>query len=186
MPLNPTPSTSITRPDLAASFDEFDLEASRRGFVGLRVFPVFESNKQAAVFKKRKVKDLLKEAETKRASGADYGRTNWQFEEDNFATSDHGIEETVDDRESEIYADYFDAERDSAQQARDIVLRNHERRVATAVIDTAVWTGAALTTAVGTPWSTTATSTPISDVRGAKFKVRQNSGLIPNAMVVGW
>lgn len=183
MPLNPVPTTSMTRPDLAAAFDEFDLEASRMGFVGLRVMPVFESNKQSAVFKRRSIESLLHEAETRRASGGDYKRGSWTFEEDNFATAEHGFEETVDDRESEIYADYFQAEVASAAQARDIVLRNHERRVA-AKISAALFSGQ--TTAAGTVFSTTSSATPIAKVRDAKIAVRDRCGLIPNVGVIGW
>lgn len=181
MSVNPTPATSLTRPDLAASFDQFDLEASRKGFIGLDVLPVFESSKQSATFKKRTIEQLLIEAASDRTSGGDYNRGNWRFTEDNFNTKDQGFEETVDDRESAIYADYFDAEKDSADQARDVVLRNYERRVSTAVE-----AGITNTTAAGTAWSTVATASPIANIRAAQIAVRLRTGIVPDTLVLEW
>jgi hypothetical protein len=34
-----TPSTAIQRPDLGLALEEFDLEMSRQGFIGSKVFP---------------------------------------------------------------------------------------------------------------------------------------------------
>jgi hypothetical protein len=47
---SPTSALSTQRPDLAASFEEYDLEASRAGFVGNQIFPTMEVNKQAGSF----------------------------------------------------------------------------------------------------------------------------------------
>ena len=182
----PHPSTALSRPDLGGSLMEFDNEANRAGFIGLRVFPVFESARQNAEFGKFKIESLLQERDTTRAAGAGYARQQNQFTTDNFATREHGAEEPVDDRESKIYATYFDAEMVAARRARDVVLRNLEKRVKAKVQDTATWTGAALTTAVGTPWTMIATSTPITDVRGAVIKVYQNSGMLANRVVLSW
>lgn len=182
----PSPSTSLAtlRPDIAASFMEFDLAMDRAGFVATRVLPVFEVQKQSGKFGKIPIEQLLQKRETKRASGAGYSRGKWTFTDASYATEEHGAEEPVDDREAEMYSDYFDAEVISGMRAMDAVLRNAEERVADAIFNTTTWTGAALTTAVTTPWATLATAVPLTDVEKAVIKVYDGTGIWPNALIM--
>lgn len=182
----PSPSSSLAtlRPDLAASFEKYDLEASRAGFIGHRVFPVMEVAKASGTFGMIPLEQLLANRETRRAPGAGYQRQDWKFETGSFVCEEHGAEEAVDDREASIYRDYFDAELIAAARARDVVLRNAERRIAAAVFNTTTFTGASLTTAVSTPWSTIASATPVSDVEAAARKVWDLTGLWPNAVIM--
>ena len=48
------------------------------------------------------------------------------------------------------------------------------------------WTGAALTTAVSTKWTVSATATPIKDVLAAIQKVRASCGDEPNALILSY
>lgn len=184
----PSPSSSLStqRPDLAGSMLAFDLEMALNGFVGLRIAPAIESARKAGTFGKIPVEQLLKARVTLRSPGSPYSRGNFTFTPVTFSCDEHGAEEPVDDTEATIYADYFDAELVAAQRARDSVLRNFEIRVAALVSDTAVWTGASLTTAVSTPWTTTASATPVADVTAAVNKVYDASGLVANALIVSW
>lgn len=182
----PSPSTSLAtlRPELAGSLMQFDLAADRQGFIGHRVLPVFEAGKASGDFGKITVASLLQNRETKRTPGAGYARGNWQFTKDSYACEEHGAEEPVDDNQAAMYSDYFNAEQVSAQRAIDVVLRNAERRIADLIFNSTTWTGAALTTSVGTPWSTVATAVPITDVFNAVLKVYDNSGMWANALVI--
>lgn len=180
------PSTSISsfRPDLQTGFEEFDLAADRAGFIGHRVLPYFDVNVAGGTFPKIKIESLLQNRETERSPGAGYSRGDWNFTKDTFSTGEHGAEEPVDDNELKLYANYFNLEQISAARAYDAVLRNAEKRAAAMVFNTTVWTGAALATAVGTEWSTAATSTPIEDVEAAVRKVWSGTGLWPNALII--
>ena len=184
----PSPSGALAtkRPDLAGSFMEFGLELNRLGFIGQQVFPVFETQKDGGKFGLIPIEQILKGGETKRAPGAKYPRGDWTFAPASFQTEEHGWEEPVDDAESRMYAEYFDAEQISAMRARDVVLRNYEKRVSAAVIDTARWTGAALTTAAAAAWATAASATPLTDVKNAKQKIYDGSGLIANAIIMSY
>lgn len=179
----PSPSASLAtqRPDLAGSFMEFDLAMNRAGFISTRVFPVLEVASQAGTFGRIPIAQLLQNRDTLRAPGAGYSRQTWKFTTDSYATQEHGAEEAVDDRESRMYADYFDAELISAERARSAVMRNGEKRVID-VISTN-WTGD--TAAAANGWET-ATGTPIGDVETAVRAVYDNSGLRANAMVISW
>jgi len=181
----PSPKTSLAtlRPDLA-SFEEFDLAMDRQGFIGHRVLTVIDVAKASGVFGRIKLVDLLQNRETARAPGSGYSRGSFRFDDETFATKEHGTEEPIDDVEAEMYAEYFDAEQISTQRAYDAVLRNAEKRVAAAVFNTTTWTGTGLTTAVGTKWDVFATATPITDVLAAKKKVWDGVGMWPNALVI--
>lgn len=182
----PSPATSLAtlRPDLAESFMEFDLMAEMAGYVGTRVFPVVEVARQAGNFGKIPLEQLLKNRETKRAPGAGYSRSNWTFDDAAYACMEHGAEEPVDDREAEMYADYFDAEVIAAQRAMADVLRNAEKRIADAVFNTTTWTGASLTTGITHEWDDATNAVPITDVEAAVRKIYDNSGLWANALVI--
>lgn len=179
---SPTPSAAVGRPDLGATLEEFDLEGSRLGFVGLKLMPVIEVAEQSANIGKIPIEQLLQESETDRASSGGYSRGSYTFNDFYYATKEQGREEPVDDRLARIYRRYFDAEVVATKRARDVVLRNHERRVTTKLTTTGSYTNAAATTL----WSTAATATPVTDVLTRMKAVRLACGMIPNTVVMEW
>lgn len=182
---SPNGSLATQRPDLA-SFLAFDLEAEKNNYVGHQVFPVIDVDRQAGNFGKIPLEQLLAKGETARAPGSGYSRGDWKFEPAKYATTEHGWEEPIDDREAGMYRDYFDAEVISTQRAFSMVLRNAEQRIADAVFDPAVWTTASFTTAITNEWDKNHKSdaVPIDDVEYAVHQVYKNSGLWPNALVI--
>ena len=184
----PAPSTSLAtlRPDLAESFMEFDLEMDARGFVSNRVFPVVDVASQAGNFGRIPLEELLQQRDTKRAPGSGYARGNFTFKPETYACEEHGAEEPVDDREAQMYAEYFNAEVISTLRAYSSVLRNAEQRVADAVFNTTTWDGSALTTEITNEWDSnhTTDAVPIDDVEAAVQKIYDNSGLWANALII--
>jgi len=182
----PAPSGSLAtlRPDLGASFMDFDLAMDRQGFISQRVLPVFETAVQSGTFGRIRLKELLQNRETKRQSGAGYARGNWNFDDEAFACTENGAEEPVDDREAKMYANYFDAEEVSSARAYDAVLRNQEKRVADLLFNATTWNGAALSTGITNEWDDYANAVPIDDVEGAVRKVWSGTGLWPNALII--
>lgn len=183
MPSFPATAQTNLRPDLAMAMERYPLQASQAGFIALQVFPVIEVPKKVGRFEVRNVEDLLQEHDTARAPTTGYargggGKTGTPI---TWATTDHGFEELIDDSEDSIYSDYFDSELDASRRARDVVLRNHERRV-TAL---ASGTGVTNTTAAGTAWDQSA-ATPIDNVRAAKVAIYNRVGLEPNTLIVPW
>jgi len=180
----PSPSSSLAtlRPDLADSLQEFDLDMDRNGFVASRVLPVFETQLQTSPFGKIPVEQLLQNPDTARAPGSGYNRGNFTFTTDTYTCEEHGWEEPVDDRESQMYASYFDAETVSAMRARDAVLRNYEKRVAAAVFNSTTWTSH--TTGVTTEWSTVASAIPVTDVHNAVLSVYSQCGMWADSLII--
>lgn len=183
----PTSVTSLAtlRPDLAESFEAFDLEAEKAGYIARKVLPTVDVASQAGNFGKIPLEQLLQQRDTKRAPGSGYSRGNFTFDDSTYSCKENGAEEPIDDREAKMYAEYFDAETVSTQRAYNAVLANAEKRVADAIFNTSTWTGAALTTDVSSvPWATIASAKPLANVEAAIQKVYDGSGLWPNALVI--
>jgi len=180
------PSTALQRPDLGATLEEFDLDMALNGYIAQQVLPVIDVRQEAMNIGKIPIEQLLKDRDTKRAPGAGYSRSDFEFTTFAFACEEHGAEEAVDDRAAKIYARYFDAEAIATRRARAAVMRNAEKRAAALLFNTSTWTGSDLFTSVGTEWSTVGSATPIANVDAARNKVRDGSGLIPNAGICGW
>jgi hypothetical protein len=176
----PTSSLATLRPDLASSLEAFDMAADREGFIGLRVLPVVEVAKQAGSFGKIPLEQLLENRETRRNPGSGYARSGFKFGSDSYACEEHGAEEPIDDRESEMYRDYFSAEVVSAARSRDVVLRNFERRAADLVFNAVTFTP----TTVTNEWDDYANAAPIDDVEAAVRRIWAASGLWPNALII--
>jgi len=181
----PSPQTSAEpRPLLLQSLEQFNLAQDRLGFIGQRVLPVIDVQLVAGPFGKIPLEQLLQIKNDTRNPGGGYNRGNWTFTADSYYCQEHGWEEPVDDREAQMYKDYFDAEVVATQRAQDFVLRNAEIRAASLVFDTSVWTGSSLTTAISTPWTNHASATPIADIRAACKKVWDGTGIWPDTLVI--
>lgn len=181
----PSPTTALTtlRPDLA-SFLEFDLESDRNGYVAQKVFPVIDVASQAGVYGVIPVEQLLQQRVTRRAPGSGYSRGSFTFTTATYACEEHGAEEPVDDRQAKMYREYFDAEQVATMRAFSSILRNAEQRVCDTVFNTTTYTGASLTTAVGTKWNSYSNAVPLDNVLAARNKVYDNSGIWANALIV--
>lgn len=176
----PTSTTTVQRPDLGSLAWEYMLESSRRGFIGSAVLPIFNVMEQSADYPVIPTESLLKVPDTRRAARSGYARGDWEFTTGTYACQEYGWEEPVDDSEANLYQRFFDAEEVSVEIAVDVILRGHEKRVATLVGSTANAGGNA---AVSVPWSTAATATPKDDIKTAIQSMRAISGLAPNVGV---
>jgi len=180
----PSSTLATLRPELG-SFMQYDLAGSQMGFIASRVLPLITVAKQSGTFGKVEIKELLNITDTKRAPRSGYNRDDMQFTSDTYACLEYGAEEVVDDRESEMYADYFDAEVMAALRARDRVLREYERRVSAAIFNATTFTS--YTTSVSNEWDSNhySDATPISDVETA-VQALYGRGVKANALIVTW
>lgn len=178
----PIPSSTLQRPDLGVTVENFDLEADRQGFIGTKIMPVFETPLEVMNIGRIPLKELLNTRETTRAPRGAYNRSDWKFEDWGFTTHENGWEEAIDDREYKLYNRFFDAELVAVKIATDAILRNAEQRIATKCLDTAVFTGAK--TSAGSNWNSPSTATPITDIDLARVAVWQNSGVWPNTLAL--
>ena len=175
----PTSTTTIQRPDLGVLAYEYLIDAPTRGFIGLQVMPVFMTPWQAADYPIIPLESLILEQDTRRSPRGGYNRGDWKFETGTYQCEEYGWEEPVDDVEAKLYTRFFDSEMVSTYIGVDRILRGHERRVAAKVFDSA-------DASVSTEWSTAATATPQEDIEKARLAMRSTSGLLPNALVMGY
>jgi hypothetical protein len=167
----------LQRPDLAAIAYEYALAGPDRGFIAQQILPIFEVPQQAADYPVIPIESLLKTQDITRSPRAGYNRGDYDFETGTYACVEYGWEEPVDDVERALYRRFFDAEEVATMRAVDILMRGYERRVQAIVQSTGVITN---TAAVGTPWDTSATCTPKSDVKTAKRAMKAATGIVPN------
>lgn len=180
----PTSSTATARPDLGLIALEHTMQAAARGFIGLQVLPVLPVAQQTGIYPKITKESFLKLRDTARKSGAAYNRDDYEFEDDNYATKEHGVEEPLDDREVKVYEGIYqglDLEALAVFRAENAVLMGQEKRVADMVFNATTF--ASYTSAVSTEWSTGSSCTPISDVKVVKELIRLACGLAPNAII---
>jgi hypothetical protein len=182
----PRPTTKLarTRPDIVDSLTEFSLEANNNKMIATELFPVFNAPAQAGNFGVLPIEALLEDSDTARASGAAYGRGNYEFEEQSFATKENGWEETVDERDEAIYADYFDADLVAASRARSKILINQEKRVAALTMGSGTMDTTAVSAGI---WNASnGTAAPIVDVEAAVKEIWDRTGLYPDTMVLSY
>ena len=180
----PTSALSVQRNDLAAAFEEFDLEMNQAQFVATRVLPVVNVAMQAGQFPIIPIEQLLQNRDTERSPGSGYARGSFRFAKGNYATQENGAEEPIDDRERKMYADLLSADYYAAKRAYSAVLVNAERRAAAMLFNATTWTGANLTTGITNEWDDPENAVPVTDVEGAVRKVYDGSGLWPNALII--
>ena len=178
------PTTAIQRTELGSTFNEFDLAMSRGGFIGQRVLRPRMSATQSAAVPLIPLEEQLQQQKTQRAAGARYQRGQFEWTNYSFATKEYGWEEPIDDRTLAIYRDLIEAEAIHASRCQDFVMREYETKVVATVYDTAVWTGAALTTPVGVKWNVPATAVPITNVFAGIDKVKASGGHKPNGLTM--
>lgn len=178
---NPTSATTIQRPDLGALAFEHAMDASQRGFIGLKILPIFEVPEKTGDYPIIPTEALLKAQSTKRAPRGKYQRVDYEFETGTYNCKEDGIEEPVDDVERRLYSRLFDAHEVAMLRVVDIILRGQEKRIQDAVFNTSNITN---TAAVTTEWSTAGSCKPRADVIGAKRALRLATGIMPDSMAI--
>lgn len=176
----PTSDTAIGRPDLGVLVQEYMETAQELGFVGLKLMPLFETQESSATYPVIPKEVMLHLAKTGRAMRSRYNRSDWEWEEGFFSTSENGWEEPVDDRELKLYASKFDAEAVASKRASKIILRAQEKRVADLAFNATNFTANAVTN----EWDDVANATPIDDVATGIESIIKASGMKPNVLTV--
>lgn len=179
------PSTAISRLDLSISYGEFNLLANQKKFIGLKVLPPLAVEQEAASFAKIEIASYLTKVEdTERAPRGTYARDDYTWTTDSYDVKEHGVEEIVDDATVERYGDIIRCEQIATVRAINRMLSRLEYDIAAAVFNSTTWTGATLTTALSTAWTTAATADPIADIDAAREKVVSGCGEDPNTLIL--
>lgn len=120
---------AVIRPELNTVVEE--AAAADSYFVGLRVFPVFNSTKKTGEYLKitKAASEVMKMNVTERAPKSPYAEVDRTYEKDNFTCVDRGISEALDDSVSAELADWFATEVVTSKLLLRSVLLGIETRV---------------------------------------------------------
>lgn len=123
-------SDAVIRPELSAVVEE--AAAADNYFIGLRVFPAYNSAKKTGEYMKitKAASETMKKNVTERSQKSPYGRVDRTYEKDNFACVDRGLEELLDDSVTAELADFFSTEQVTAKLLLRSIMIDHEIRVA--------------------------------------------------------
>lgn len=173
---------AVPRADLGAAFLEFMFQ--KNDLIALQALPIQKVGEKKAAFSAITRECLTRDVDTKRGPGGKYNREGIITEDIQYACEEHGLEGPLDDSKRREYASDFDAELAITLAIGNLLLIQQEKRAATALFDTAVFTGSALYTDYsGAPWDAAA-SDVIGQIKTVREKVRQNTGLEPNALIM--
>ena len=178
----PTSDTALQRPDLGALVYEYMETGPAMGYIGLEVMPLFETAEQSSQYSVIPQEALLKIFDTKRAMRGTYNRSDYEFEEGYYATSENGWEEAIDDRERKLYQNKFDADVVAVSRATSHILRGQEKRIADKVFNDSNFSANSITH----EWDDAANAVPITDIKTGKMSVRSACGMLPNTLIIAY
>jgi len=131
------------------------------GFMGLDILPVHGVPEKSADYPVIPNEAILKIQNVKRAPGAAYNRSDWEFETKTYACEERGWEEPVERSNRNNLSRFFDLEVTATQRANQVIMRAQEYDIATLLFNATTFSG--YTSSVTTEWSTI-TSTPRADI----------------------
>lgn len=181
MPIQYT-SYATPRADLGEVFREFSPSGQR--FIAEEILPARPVAKKAASLSVL-TRENLKRNDTKHANGGAFNRIGIVAEDLSYTCVDHGLEIPVTTEDRETYVDDFDCDSESVEVLKQRMLIEREVRAAALVFNGTTWTGSALYTNVSAASWATSTSDVIAHVVAAKEKVRNGTGVMPNALILG-
>ena len=175
---SPSPSSTLQRPDIGIALTEYEMGQHAMTSIADQVLPVQEVSEYTGNYGKFEAVEMAQDADDlKRAPGGTYSRFDYKFTQDNYETFEYGPEMVLDQRFLHSYKYVAGGDIEifrmiAAALARDLLKLAEEKRVAAAVFDPAVWTGASLSTSVTNEWDDASNGTPTTDVKDAKKQIR--------------
>lgn len=174
-------SDARIRPELNAVVE--DAAAADSYFIGLKVFPVYNSPKKTGNFMRitSAASELLKKNITDRAQKGPYGQVDRTYEKDTFSCADRGLEEKLDDSVTAEIADFFSTEAVTAKLLLRSVMLDLEARIAGRVMNSANFD--AVNSTVAYAAGNMATIDFAADVQAAIKRIKKR-GELCNTMIL--
>ncbi len=184
MPIQYPGGRATPRLELGVAVQEFIQTADE--FVGTKIMPIFKTKKKAATFSAITRDYITQDVDTKRSSRGNYNRIGVGAKDKSFNCAENGLENPLGDDERALYQTDFQAELVCSKVTARAVLQAQEKRIAAKIFNTTTFTGSALyTDNTANPWATIATDI-IGQVSTGKQKIRSNTGLLPNALLMNY
>jgi len=178
MGMHPESSSITLRRDLSQTAQEFDDELAAGGLIADRVAPINKVGEATAGYPIINRENFQTEDDTKRNDDGTYNFIDGKFGKGTYSVDDHGLSTILDDAAKRRYATFLDFENAMTRILQWRIKMARERRTATMVMDTAVYTP----NNAATTWATAASADPAADVEAGVLAIKQNSG-IPRSMI---
>ena len=170
------PASGVTlRQDLVESVAELTFEDLN--IAGERVLPSIGMPRVSGYWPVLPREAISKVPDTARAPDGSYVRGTWEWNRDNYNCYEYGYEEVVDMVSSKEWAEWINQEEVSAGLAWQKLLLARESRIAAAVFNASVFTGANDTLGITNEWDDAASATPWADINNAFIKFRAKTGM---------
>lgn len=177
------PSGEQPVPEVARAIEE--INPVDQGYVADQVLrPIGQNDKEGKIRLIEREGMLRIEDRVAMSEGSTYPRVDYGTSLQAYSCTKYGAEAQITDEERANAASSFDAERQAGNRAVGSVLMKVEDIVSDLIFDTSTWSGSDLTTTVDTSWEDHEAAIP-EDVMDAGEKVRENTGVKPNALICG-
>ncbi len=174
---------SAVREDLTAAMYGFATRNANQ-FAGSLIFPEWRTTKRDVRYMRIPATEFLRRESTERAGTARYGRSNHTRVPVIDFIPELGWEEAIDPTDTQAYQDMDAYEKVVTERVMGIVLRDLERRIASAVFSLTNFPLNNVTGHVaGTVWSNAA-ALPLTDVHLGHESITNRSGLKANTLVL--
>ena len=179
MPLY-NPNLGTQRPELADALYEY--QPDNIGFIADAVAPRMDVGEAAGNLEVVTRESMLQIPADERRPNGEYAELSMYLDKVAYTTTDRGLTYTIKDGDRSTIQ--LNHELAAMRMLKSSLMRARDKRVIDTLFSTSTWTGAALLTTAATPWTTAATADPITNVIAAKKKVRDATGVEPNALVL--
>lgn len=157
-------------------------------FVADKVFPQVPVNKQSDRYFKYDKKQWFRTDAQKRAPGTESAGTGYTVDNTPTYYCDvWALHQDVDDQIRQNTDEPLDADRDATKLVTQQQLMRREKQFVSRYFTTGLWTGSSTGGDItpGTTWDQSSAD-PIKDIDAQKTAMKQNSGFLPNKLVVGF
>lgn len=164
-------------------------------FIGEKIFPTMPVTQAHNTFVTYNRADWFRETAERRAPGTESAGGGWRVGKDTYDTTPWALHKDVSDPERANADSIWSLDTDSTEYVTRQLLSSLENQVLTSIFAASVWTGASTgndqTGVSGVPtadqfkqWDDIS-STPIELIRTFMREIHQQTGMIPNTLVMG-
>lgn len=153
-----------------------------QGFVGDRIFPVVNVEKQTNMIKTYSQADLFRREQTLRSPGAEANKIDVSVNSDSYVCKNYALKAdvTIEDRANADAAFIRDLEQGRVMRVSDALMLDWDIRIANQVTSS---TNVGTATNVGSAWTDLTNSDPLGDVWAVMDQIEDATGYRPNRAV---
>lgn len=154
-------------------------------FVANKIFPVVPVQKQSDKYFKYTQGDWFRDEAQLRADATESAGSGYGLSTDNYSANVYAIHKDIGDQTRKNFDVPLDPDRDATLFLTQRMLQRFERQFVSDFFTTGIW-GTDKTFAAGTTWDNETGSNPIDDIEFAKETILENTGYMPNKLLLGY